>query len=149
MQDTRDNFRDLAAKAVRLHESGRLDSAAAAYHEILALHPQHAAALQNLGIIAAVQGEHRSAIAYFDKALAVDDRYLPAHFHRAISLEALGKADDAINGSHASIPATTKPIGVWGSCGWQRATSAGPSIISAAPTNCAGARTDRAWRPAR
>lgn len=98
MQNRTRDITSLAETAVQLHQSGKLDEAAAIYHDILALHPHHAVVLHNLGVIAAARGDHGSAIARFEEALAANVRYLPAHIHRAMSQENLGNVDDAIRG---------------------------------------------------
>jgi tetratricopeptide (TPR) repeat protein len=98
MQNETRDITSLAEKAVQLHRSGKLDDAAAIYHDILALDPHHGAVLHNLGVISAARGDHVSAIARFDEALAANARYLPAHIHRAMSAEALGNVDGAIRG---------------------------------------------------
>lgn len=98
MQNRTRDITSLAEEAVQLHQSGKLDDAAAIYHDILKLNPRHAAVLHNLGVIAAARGDHGAAVSRFDEALAADARYEAAQLHRAMSFEALGKVDDAIRG---------------------------------------------------
>jgi tetratricopeptide (TPR) repeat protein len=98
MQNRIRNITSLAERAVQLHQSGKLDEAAAIYHDILTLHPHHAVVLHNLALIFAARGDHCSAITHLDEALATDPRYQPAHVHRADFLETLGNVDDAIQG---------------------------------------------------
>lgn len=54
--------------------------------------------MQNLGVIAAARGDHRSAIGLFDQAIAADASYVSAHYNRAVALMALGHVPEAIKG---------------------------------------------------
>jgi tetratricopeptide (TPR) repeat protein len=45
----------------------------------------------------AKQGEHERAIEHYDLCLALDADYLYAYFHKARSLEAAGRVQDAID----------------------------------------------------
>ena len=63
-------FDQLVAEAIAHHKAGRLDQAETAYHEALGIAPSHPAITHNLGVVAAAQGKHRSAIGYFDDAIA-------------------------------------------------------------------------------
>jgi len=48
-----------------------------------------------LALELAKQGEHDRALEAFDRCLALDADYLYAYFHKARSLEALGRVPDA------------------------------------------------------
>ena len=48
--------------AVLRHQAGRLEEAEALYRQILAAQPEHAAALQLLGLIAHQAGRHEVAV---------------------------------------------------------------------------------------
>ena len=88
----------LVADAVAHHEAGRLDQAKAAYRAALDISPGHAAITHNLGVVAAAQGDPRSAIAHFDRAIAAEPQYASAHYNRASALQTLGQTREAIQG---------------------------------------------------
>src|SRR5262249_18069110 len=62
----------------------------------LEISPEHPIATHNLGVLTAAQGDHRSAIGHFDRAIAIEPRYASAHYNRAIALAALGQVAPAI-----------------------------------------------------
>ena len=93
---TKNAFERAVTDAIAHQRAGRLDAAEAAYREALEISPGHAVAIHNLGVVTAAQGNHLSAVGYFDQALAVEPRYASAHYNRGIALAALGKAREAI-----------------------------------------------------
>ena len=92
---------DLAAEAVQrglqAHGEGRLDAAAAAYHEALDLDPQNKYAFYNLGLIDQTSGRPRSAENYYRLALSADPEFTPALFNLAILRTAAGDTREAID----------------------------------------------------
>jgi tetratricopeptide (TPR) repeat protein len=100
MQETlkRAEFERLAAAAVAHHQAGRLREAEAWYHAALEVVPGHTAVMHNLGVLAIAQNNHAAAIELFDALIAAEPRYASAHYHRAVSLNALGRLGDAIHG---------------------------------------------------
>lgn len=95
---TESEFDRLVTDATAHHKAGRLAEAEAAYCAVLRISPGHAAVLQNLGVIAAAQGRHRSAIGYFDEAIAAEPHYAFAHYNRAVLQRTLGERGEAIRG---------------------------------------------------
>lgn len=95
---TENKFDSLVVDAVAHHEAGRLQEAEAAYRAALVLSPSHVIATHNLGVIAATQGQHDTAISCFDKVIACEPDYVSAHYNRAAALQALGRNRDAIKG---------------------------------------------------
>ncbi|MFI4939362.1 MAG: tetratricopeptide repeat protein [Burkholderiales bacterium] len=75
---------DLLTSAVAFHKQGNLDRAEALYLELLQADPQHADALQYLGMLNAMRGQPERAIKYYQQALAIS----PQHF---TALSNLGK----------------------------------------------------------
>lgn len=70
-----------------------------AYRKVLELLPvAHYGAYTNLGVLLCGEGRCREALAVFDRALKYfpDDCWL--HFNRAVALEELDCADDALHG---------------------------------------------------
>jgi tetratricopeptide (TPR) repeat protein len=89
-------FDQLIADAVAHHKAGHLERAKTAYRDALAISPSHAAITHNLGVIAATQGDHGSAIGHFDRAIAAEPQYVSAHYNRASALQALSRTREAI-----------------------------------------------------
>jgi tetratricopeptide (TPR) repeat protein len=89
-------FDQLVACAIAHHKAGRLDQAEATYREALATSPENIAITHNLGVIAAMRGDFQSAIGHFDRAIAIETRYAPAHCNRGSALQALGRVREAI-----------------------------------------------------
>src|SRR5262245_46211442 len=90
-------FREAAA----LHAQGRLAEAAAAYQAIVQAAPNHLPALCNLATLYRQLGRPAEAVAYADRAIALDARLPQAHAVRADSLTVLKRFDDALQ-SYAS-----------------------------------------------
>lgn len=80
------------------HKAGRLGEAEAAYRAALQIVPGHAAITQNLGVVVAAQGKHRSAIGHFDQVIAAEPHYVSAHYNRAVALQELGQSAEALRG---------------------------------------------------
>ncbi len=85
----------MLAEAVRAHQAGRLDEAAALYRRILATQPRHADALHLSGRIAESKGDHATALAYIEQAIASNGRTVAFHVSRGAVLLAMGRADEA------------------------------------------------------
>jgi tetratricopeptide (TPR) repeat protein len=61
---------------------GRYSEAIAAYQAVLKRDARNVDAMTHLGLIVAVGGHADSALETFDRALAIDPRYAPAHLYR-------------------------------------------------------------------
>ena len=68
------DVRSVLSQAVRLHQVGRLQQAAALYGEALAGDPNNADALHLLGMVALQQGQPKSAAELIGKAIRFHDR---------------------------------------------------------------------------
>jgi tetratricopeptide (TPR) repeat protein len=97
----------LAATAQAHVEAGQLADAQAAYRAALAIAPDNAAVMHNLGAIAAMRGQYRDAIALFDGVIGREPRAVSAHYNRALALLSLGQRRAAIDG--LSRVCTLKP----------------------------------------
>jgi tetratricopeptide (TPR) repeat protein len=79
--------RSLLDLALAYGSVSRLADAESTYARLLALAPDHAVALHNLGNIYLKRGETERAIASYRKAIAAQPRYVLAHYHLADALE--------------------------------------------------------------
>jgi tetratricopeptide (TPR) repeat protein len=101
---TQANLHDLIAAAAGNYQAGRLAEAEAGYRAALAIALGRGAITSlgairnNLGVVLAAQSRHRSAVDYFDEAIAGDPVYLSAHYNRAVALMGLGETHEAIKG---------------------------------------------------
>jgi len=89
--------------AIALHESGELDSAAAAYDRLLAQDPKCSEAIHLLGLISHQRGNHAGALQQIDRAIAIDDTVALYHCNRANVLIALGRMAEACAGFDAAL----------------------------------------------
>jgi tetratricopeptide (TPR) repeat protein len=79
-------FENLLAAANEHHRCGRLAQSEAAFQGALALSPGHPAILQNLGVLAARQGNRVAAIERLNAAIAAEPQYASAHYNLAVLL---------------------------------------------------------------
>ena len=86
----------LLRAALALHQAGRLAEAEQGYRRILGVQPQHFDSLHLLGVIFAQRGDHAAAVHQIDAAIAANPAVAAAHNNRAVSLNVLGRRDDAL-----------------------------------------------------
>jgi len=84
------------ALAVQHHQAGRLGDAEALYRQILAVEPQHAGALQYLGVIAHQLGCHDLAVERILQALVLDPNSPGAHSNLGEAYRMMGRLDEAV-----------------------------------------------------
>ncbi len=84
----------LFAAAVTLHQKGALAEAERRYRDVLALAPNHADSLHNLGLIALSQGNAEAAAELIAQAIAASDHKAEYHYNIALAYRALGRLDD-------------------------------------------------------
>lgn len=85
----------LFAQALQHHQAGDLAGAESLYHQVLALEPRHADALQLLGITAHQAGRNDVAIDLISRAIALNGK--APHFHANLGqvLRMVGRQDEA------------------------------------------------------
>ncbi|HKQ09916.1 MAG TPA: tetratricopeptide repeat protein [Rhizomicrobium sp.] len=88
--------RSILIEAVRLHQTGQLEQAAALYRKVLTADPHNADALHLLGRIALQQGQAKTAAELIRKAIARNDREESYHFHLALALQTLNDLQGAV-----------------------------------------------------
>jgi len=87
---------EMLAKALQLHRAGELSGAALIYGQILRTDPNHADALNFLGLIRRQQGDARAAAELFSRALRLRPEAALLHSNLAGALRALGRDAEAI-----------------------------------------------------
>jgi len=89
------SLQTLFVNGVRLHQSGRLDEAEAAYRQVLEAEPRHADSLHLLGVAATQRGRHEEAVALIERAIAEKGDMAPFHSNLGTSLRSLGRLSEA------------------------------------------------------
>lgn len=97
------SFKKLLIQAKRLHASGKLREAEAAFSALLQSHGQNAEAVTELAKTAAEMGEIEAALSLFQRAASLAPRVSAAHYN-------LGKALKSAGGIEAAIQAYRKAI---------------------------------------
>ncbi len=82
--------------AMRNHQEGRLQEAAAGYRQVLQVQPDHAGALHYMGLIAGQLGEVARAVDLFRRAIKADDQVPEFHCSLAEAYRATDRQDEAI-----------------------------------------------------
>jgi tetratricopeptide (TPR) repeat protein/2-polyprenyl-3-methyl-5-hydroxy-6-metoxy-1,4-benzoquinol methylase len=93
----------MLTEAVRLHQAGQLEQAAALYRKVLTTDPNSADALHLLGMIALQQGHAQTATQLIGKAVDLDGRQAPYHSHLALALQTLGDMESAVAGYRRAL----------------------------------------------
>jgi tetratricopeptide (TPR) repeat protein/SAM-dependent methyltransferase len=81
--------------AMLLHQNGQLDRAEAVYRRILAAEPEHAAALNLLGVIVHGKGQLRIAVELISRAIAIHGYVASFHTNLGNVLLDLGRVEEA------------------------------------------------------
>jgi tetratricopeptide (TPR) repeat protein len=84
----------LFAAAVAQHQAGALADAERQYRQILALFPDHADSLHNLGLIALQHGNAAAAVDLIARAIAANGRVAEYHYNIALAFRSLNRVDD-------------------------------------------------------
>src|SRR5262245_56421825 len=77
------------------HQAGKLPEAEGIYRQILASQPDHAEALHLLGVVAAHQGHHETAVGLIGRAVGVQPKFPHAFNNLGLTLHAMGRFDEA------------------------------------------------------
>ena len=88
--------RSVLTEAVRLHQAGQLNQAAALYRQVLTADPNSADALHLLGMVALQQGQAQTAAELIARAIVFNDREASYHSHFALALQTLGDMQGAV-----------------------------------------------------
>ncbi len=82
-------------RTLRLHQAGNLSAAESLYRQILALEPDHADAMQFLGLIAHQAGQHEAALELIGRAIALNDQAPHFYINLGEVLRTVGRLDEA------------------------------------------------------
>ena len=82
--------------ALALHRSGRLDEAEAAYRRILGKEPEHAEALNHLGLLRYQRDDTVQALSLLRRAVAANPQSASCHLHLGLVLEQSSELEAAL-----------------------------------------------------
>jgi tetratricopeptide (TPR) repeat protein len=105
--------------AIAAHQAGQVDRAIAGYEKYLALHPNNAPALSNLGAAYSRAGRYADAIAEYDKALKLQPGNVPVEMNLALAWYKIGRAEEAapiLEKVHAAAPGELQPTMLLADC---------------------------------
>ena len=84
------------AKALALHQAGRLAEAEKIYNQILAMQPDHFDSLHLLGVIFHQRGNHAEAVRQMDFALKRNPNHILILNNRGVALKELKRFEEAL-----------------------------------------------------
>jgi protein O-GlcNAc transferase len=82
--------------AIQYHQAGRLLAAEQIYRQILAVEPNHADAIQLLGVMAQQWGKHAIAVEYIGRAIGLKDNVAAFHNNLGEAYRALRRIPEAV-----------------------------------------------------
>ncbi len=126
------DMRDIIVDALRLHQAGHLDQAAARYSQVLKADPRNADALHLLGMIALQQNRFEQAVELTTAAVAIDPRQASYHFHLALARQSLNDLGGAIAGYRRALALDPKNPDIFNNMGNALAASGQPQDAIAA-----------------
>jgi tetratricopeptide (TPR) repeat protein/SAM-dependent methyltransferase len=97
------DVRSVLNEAVRRHQAGQLEQAAALYRKVLTVQPDSADALHLLGMVALQQGQAKTAVDLIAAAIALNDCEAAYHFHLALALQTLNDMQGAVTGYRRAL----------------------------------------------
>jgi tetratricopeptide (TPR) repeat protein len=87
----------------RLHAGGRLAEAGQVYQQVLAAAPEHADALDMMGVLLLQTGQPAQALGWIERAIGINGAAAGFHVHHAHALLALGRAAEAASACRAAL----------------------------------------------
>jgi len=87
---------EIYSLAVWHHQAGRLREADSLYRQVLAQQPDHAGALEMLGVLAHQIGRQSAAVELLQRSVAIDPANADAQNNLGVALAAAGRWDEAI-----------------------------------------------------
>src|SRR5262245_23816528 len=108
---------DLFAQATALHRAGRLEDAARKYVDVLRQRPDHADALQLLGMVMSALGHPVEALDLLDRAVAASPRHAAAHANRGLLLLGAGRAEEAVQSLRKAVRLDPTLADAWSTLG--------------------------------
>ena len=104
---------ELFENAFALHQTGQLDSAETLYQQIIARDPDHAHAIQSLGLIALARHQRQDAVRLLTKAVGLKPKEAVFHHGLAQALRADGRLLEAVETLKKAVSLNPGFVGGW------------------------------------
>ncbi|VAW89298.1 TPR domain protein, putative component of TonB system [hydrothermal vent metagenome] len=101
-----DHIASRLSQAMMLHQQNKIDEAANIYREILTNQPDNIDALHLLGLFYAHHKDYKTAIEYYDKALAYNPSFAAGYHNRGVALNYTGDHLKAVESLKQAIKIT-------------------------------------------
>jgi len=134
-------LRERLLSSIALHQSGDIDAASAGYRAVLEEQPRQFDALRLLGAALWARGDAASALALYDRAIAVRADFAEVWTLRAEALERLGRIAEAVQSIERSLALAPHQAAAWTRLGmWldaldrpEQARNAAERVVALAP----------------
>jgi protein O-GlcNAc transferase len=103
VSDTPDSIEEAFQAALKLHSSGKIEEARAAYEAMIAAHPAHARALHSLGVLEKNSGHGERAVGFISRAIALQPEAAEFYNNLGDALQGLNRFDEAAAAFERSI----------------------------------------------
>lgn len=94
LQQDNQNYLAMNKLGVICARERRPEDARAHFQAALAINPDNAPTIVNLGNLSLEQGEYQEAIAYYEKALSIDSKYHLAYYNLGVAYKKIGNYDE-------------------------------------------------------
>lgn len=118
------NIERMQRQAIAHHQAGNLSEAEQLYREVLALRPEHTAALSNLGAVLRAQGKLDEAINNYRQAIKIDPDFADAWYN-------LGRAQSQKGRIGLAVDAYKRAVDLYGNKNVQALSNLGDALRSA------------------
>ncbi len=91
------NVSELLARAISVHQAGRLAEAKTGYDQVLEIIPDHFDALHLSGVVQYQRGQYAEAVELIGKAIEISADQAPPYSNLGLALHKLGRLSDALS----------------------------------------------------
>jgi tetratricopeptide (TPR) repeat protein len=103
----------LLHQSLRLHQENQVPKAILGYQKVLKHQPNHADALNLMGIAHLDQNKPKNALDFFNEALKADPTFKEAYLHSGLALQRLNQHQEAINCFKQVLSLSPRHIESW------------------------------------
>lgn len=103
----------LLHKSLRLHQENHVPKAILGYQKVLKHHPNHADALNLMGIAHLDQNKPKNALNFFKDALQADPTFKEAYLHSGLALQRLNQHQEALDYFKQALSLSPHQIECW------------------------------------
>ncbi len=110
MSETKLTLREAMKQAVAAHNAGALAKAERLYRAVLAAKPNHANALQLLGLVESQRGHNENALRLFDRSLGIRPDHFDALYNCAAAYFELNRIKEALDCYRQALAIKADPV---------------------------------------